>query len=71
MRLKAPRRGLQDFEYLRLAETSRDRTREDLLRMADERLLAPAGGRDYGGLRRALWESLAGTRGAEARPMNS
>jgi hypothetical protein len=53
MRLKAMRRGLQDFEYLRLVEAAGRRKHEELVGMADEVK------KDYPALRRKLWELAA------------
>lgn len=41
VRLKTMRRGLQDFEYLRLAEKSGKKSRQELIALSDELLLGP------------------------------
>lgn len=75
IRLKAMRRGFQDFEYLRLIEKRGLRTRQELIQMADLLLLANeadlilakradlllAREPDYPRLRRAMYELLAGS----------
>jgi hypothetical protein len=58
MRLKTMRRGLQDFEYLRLIEKKGAKTREELVRLADEMLLGKKA--DYPALRRAMYDLAAG-----------
>ncbi len=58
MRLKTLRRGLQDFEYLRLIEKSGKKTRQQLIKLADELLLGS--NVDYPRLRRTLYETLSG-----------
>lgn len=60
MRLKALRRGLQDFEYLRLIEKSGKKTRQQLIKLADELLLGNKV--DYPKLRQILYETLSGDR---------
>ncbi len=57
IRLKALRRGLQDFEYLRLIERNGRRTSEDLVRLGDELLLGKTV--DYPKLRRAIYDLLS------------
>jgi len=64
MRLKALRRGLQDFEYVYMLEKAGKMTREQLVRLADDLLLADsdealAGDHpDYAKLRRVLFKKL-------------
>jgi len=58
MRLKTMRRGLQDFEYLRLIEKSGKKTRQDLIRLGDELLLGDKP--DYPKLRRTIFDLLTG-----------
>jgi hypothetical protein len=58
MRLKTMRRGLQDFEYLRLIEKSGKKSREELVRLGDELLLGENA--DYVKLRRTIYDLLAG-----------
>lgn len=60
MRLKALRRGLKDFEYLRLIEKSAKKTRQQLIKLADELLLGNKV--DYRKLRQILCETLSGDR---------
>jgi hypothetical protein len=57
VRLKAVRRGLQDFEYLRLAEQRGRKTRHDLIAEADALLFAEEP--DYPRLRRSMYDALA------------
>jgi hypothetical protein len=58
LRLKAMRRGLQDYEYLRLLEKKGQHNSVELIKLAEERLL----GRnvEYPALRRTLFDWLAG-----------
>ncbi len=57
VRLKAMRRGFQDYEYLRFLERSGKASRADLVTLADRML---RGGKpDYPALRRAIYEKLA------------
>jgi hypothetical protein len=58
IRLKAMRRGLQDFEYLRLIETSGKKTRPDLVALSDQLILGT--NRDYPALRAMVYR-LAST----------
>lgn len=58
IRLKALRRGLQDFEYLRLIEQSGKKRHAELVRMADDLLQGEMIG--YPKLHRAIFELLAG-----------
>ncbi len=58
VRLKAMRRGLQDFEYLRLIEKSGRKPRAELNQLADDLLLGKT--IDYPKLRRTIYELLAG-----------
>jgi hypothetical protein len=57
IRLKAMRRGLQDYEYLRLAEQVKGQSRRDLVALMDSMIATKGAG--YAGLRRALFEFLA------------
>jgi hypothetical protein len=56
IRLKALRRGLQDFEYLRLIETKGRKSRAELTKLVDS--LVGASGSDYARLRRTLFDAL-------------
>lgn len=58
VRLKTMRRGLQDFEYLRLIEKNGKATRAELVRLADDLLLGKT--IDYPKLRGAIYELLSG-----------
>jgi hypothetical protein len=60
VRLKTLRRGLQDFEYLRLIEQSGRTSRVELIKLAEELLLGK--NVDYPKLRRTVYESLTATR---------
>jgi hypothetical protein len=51
------RRGLQDYEYLRLAEQAKRKSRQDLVAMMDA--MVATRGADYPKLRRALFDLLA------------
>lgn len=62
MRLKAMRRGLQDYEYLRLIEAGKVKSRDELIRLADESLPTGSAPRNYASLRRTLYEALAAHR---------
>ncbi len=57
LRLKAMRRGLQDFEYLRLAEKMGLKTRQELIALADALLFAKEA--DYPKLRRSTYDLLS------------
>jgi len=57
IRLKAMRRGLQDFEYLRLVEKSGAKARAELVGMVDSQMRTP--GADEARARQALYELLA------------
>jgi hypothetical protein len=56
VRLKTMRRGLQDFEYLRLIEKSSKKTRQELVELSDELLGQKS---DYPELRRIIYDLLA------------
>ena len=56
IRLKAMRRGLQDFETLRLIEKTGIRSSEELVRLADESLLGK--NLDYPQLRRKIFDLI-------------
>jgi hypothetical protein len=60
VRLKTLRRGMQDFEYLRLAERSGKKSREELAAMADALMRTPA---SYAKVRGELYGLLAGAAG--------
>jgi hypothetical protein len=60
VRLKTLRRGLQDFEYLRLIEQSGRTSRVELIKLAEELLLGK--NVDYPKLRRTVYEILTATR---------
>ncbi|MCI0626494.1 MAG: DUF4091 domain-containing protein [Acidobacteria bacterium] len=58
MRLKTLRRGLQDFEYLRLIERNGKKTHDELIQLTDELL---AGKKlDYPRARQTLYQALSG-----------
>ncbi|HLA40456.1 MAG TPA: hypothetical protein VJ417_10680, partial [Candidatus Glassbacteria bacterium] len=56
LRLKALRRGFQDFEYARLAEQQRALPREEIISLADKLLLGE--NPDYPALRREMFDRL-------------
>jgi len=58
LRLKALRRGLQDFEYLRLIEKSGKKPRPDLMSLADQMLSSQRP--DYAQIRETMFSLLAG-----------
>jgi len=57
LRLKTMRRGLQDFEYLRLIETSGKMTRDDLIELSDALLRGKKG--EYSRVRLVMQELLS------------
>ena len=60
IRLKTLRRGLQDFEYLRLIEKDGRKSRPELIKLADDLLLGK--NVDYPKLRRVVYEILTASR---------
>jgi hypothetical protein len=66
IRLKAMRRGLQDYEYLRMIEKSGRKTHADLNQMAEELQIGKA--INYPKIRRAIYELLGGSFPHEKQP---